>query len=48
MSDMKLLAQVNNLFNEGDFEEVVSIVESLPEEKKDYHLLFYLLQHIVN
>lgn len=42
MSDMKLLAQINNLFNEGDFEEVVSIVESLPEEKKDYHLLFLL------
>ncbi len=42
MSNEAILTKVNNLFEEGQFSEVISIIESLPEEEKCYQMLFIL------
>ncbi len=42
MSSEELLTKVNNLFEEGNYNDVIAIVEALPESEKTYQLLFLL------
>lgn len=42
MTNQELSAKIDALYDDGKYEEVVSIVENLPEKEQNYHLLFVL------
>lgn len=42
MTNQELCAKIDALYDAGEFEEIVSIVENLPEKEQTYHILFVL------
>ena len=42
MTNQELCDKIDALYNAGEFEEIVSIVENLPEKEQTYHILFVL------
>lgn len=42
MTQEELVTQAESLYNIGKYSEVISLIQSLPEEQKTYHLLYLL------
>ena len=42
MTNQELCDKIDALYDAGEFEEIVSIVENLPEKEQTYHILFVL------
>lgn len=42
MTNQELSSKIDTLYNNGKYEEIISIVENLPAKEQDYHLLFVL------
>lgn len=42
MTQEELVTQAETLYNIGEYSEVISLIQSLPEEQKTYHLLYLL------
>lgn len=42
MTQEELVTQAESLYNIGEYDEVISLIQSLPEEQKTYHLLYLL------
>ena len=42
MTNEELNVKIDTLYETGKYEEIISIVESLPEDEQTYHLLFVL------
>lgn len=42
MTQEELVTQAESLYNIGEYSEVISLIQSLPEEQKTYHLLYLL------
>lgn len=42
MTQEELITKAENLYHIGEYSQVISMIESLPEEEKSYHLLYLL------
>lgn len=42
MTQEELVTQAENLYNIGEYSEVISLIQSLPKEQQTYHLLYLL------
>lgn len=42
MTNQELCDKIDALYDAGEFEEIISIVENLPEKEQTYHILFVL------
>lgn len=42
MTQEELVTKAETLYNIGEYSQVISMIESLPEEQKSYHLLYLL------